>query len=215
MPGGCEALVHWRALMEEQAMSGRMPPVIAFDLDLANMFGTVERDRIREALRQHFPEALPWTQWVHSDTEVLDLPQGGEACTDRGSGQGDVFAPAASALALGDSVCAARADLRSGQQRDRIGAVDEWFIDDGQALVLVEAAERWLRRIDQAIDGIGCSRDHGPNCKSVARLLCHPDRRAEFHGWETGLHLSDMQGVGRKRWRQGLWGHGWMLRRGQ
>eukprot|EP00974_Lingulodinium_polyedra_P056749 5458993-Lingulodinium_polyedra.AAC.1 len=89
MPGGCEALVHWRAQMEAEAIAGRTPPVVVFDLDLANMFGTVERSCIRDALKQHFPEASAWTQWVHEDVEVLDLPQGGVAYTDRGSGQGD------------------------------------------------------------------------------------------------------------------------------
>eukprot|EP00959_Pyramimonas_sp_CCMP1952_P386193 8093952-Pyramimonas_sp.AAC.1 len=103
MPGGCEALVHWRSLVEAEAVAGHIPPVVAFDLDLANMFGTILRERIRGALRRHFPEALHWTQWVHADDELMDLPQGGVAHTDRGSGQGDVFGPAASALTLGDA----------------------------------------------------------------------------------------------------------------
>ena len=42
MPSGAEALVHWRGLMEEQAMQGKTPPLVAFDLDLANMFGSAE-----------------------------------------------------------------------------------------------------------------------------------------------------------------------------
>ncbi|CAK0846886.1 unnamed protein product [Prorocentrum cordatum] len=101
--------------------------------------------------------------------------------------KGDVFGPAASALTLGDAVGAARDELQ-GQAGGRIGAsaVDKSFIDDGQALVRVEVAERWLRRLDQATASIGCSRDTGPNCKSVARLLCHPDRQDQLRGWEHG-----------------------------
>ena len=33
MPGGCEALVHWRGLMGEEAMAGRMPPVVVVTFD--------------------------------------------------------------------------------------------------------------------------------------------------------------------------------------
>ena len=168
--------------MEEHALAGRTPPVVAFDLDLANFFGTMERDRIRDALQQHFPEALPWTRWVHADVEELDLPQGGVAYTDRGSGQGDVFSPAASALAMGVAAGTARDDLRGGPQGSPVGAVDQWFMDGCQAFVRVQVAEEWLHRMDQTITSTGSSRDTGPNCKSVARLLCHPDRRAEING---------------------------------
>ena len=34
MPGGCEALVHWRSTVEELAINGAIEPVVAFDLDL-------------------------------------------------------------------------------------------------------------------------------------------------------------------------------------
>eukprot|EP00973_Karenia_brevis_P057003 7929184-Karenia_brevis.AAC.1 len=36
MPGGAEALVHWRACVEDLALSGAIGPLVAFDLDLAN-----------------------------------------------------------------------------------------------------------------------------------------------------------------------------------
>lgn len=50
MPGGAEAMVHWRGLVEELAIAGVLPPFVAFDLDLANMFGTIEWPKIREAV---------------------------------------------------------------------------------------------------------------------------------------------------------------------
>ena len=37
MPGGGEALVQWQGLAEELAMAGSIPPVVALDLDLANI----------------------------------------------------------------------------------------------------------------------------------------------------------------------------------
>ena len=39
MPGGAEALVHWRGVVEERALAGAIEPMVAFDLDLANMLG--------------------------------------------------------------------------------------------------------------------------------------------------------------------------------
>ena len=38
MPGGTEALVHWRSTMEELAKAGDTDPMVFFDLDLENMF---------------------------------------------------------------------------------------------------------------------------------------------------------------------------------
>ena len=57
LPGGAEALVHWRSTVEEMAREGLIPPLIAFDLDLKNMFGSIEWPRIRAAIATHFPEA--------------------------------------------------------------------------------------------------------------------------------------------------------------
>ena len=59
MPGGAEALVHRRGLVEELAISGAIEPLVVFDLDLANMFGSIEWPRIREAIDKHFPRRLP------------------------------------------------------------------------------------------------------------------------------------------------------------
>ena len=42
LPGGAEALVHWRSSVEELALQGKIGPLVVFDLDLKNMFGSVE-----------------------------------------------------------------------------------------------------------------------------------------------------------------------------
>ena len=62
MPGGGEALVHWRSTVEELVRSGVIEPLVGFDLDLANMFGTIDWAAIREAVSAHFPEALSWLE---------------------------------------------------------------------------------------------------------------------------------------------------------
>ena len=82
---------------------------------------------------------------------------------------------AQASLTLGDSMDGARqafaettAVLRDGGP---LGAVDEWFIDDGQAFVKPQLADRWLRAVDNALHSTGAVRGVGDECKSVARLL--------------------------------------------
>eukprot|EP00973_Karenia_brevis_P089149 12362792-Karenia_brevis.AAC.1 len=57
MPGGAEALVHWRSTIEAMALEGSIPALVAFDLDIKNMFGSIEWPAIRVAMARHFPEA--------------------------------------------------------------------------------------------------------------------------------------------------------------
>ena len=74
MPGGAESLVHWRGVVEELALAGAVEPMVAFDLDLANMFGSVEWPQIRSAIAEYFPEADPWVKWEHLEAEEIELP---------------------------------------------------------------------------------------------------------------------------------------------
>lgn len=189
MPGGAEALVHWRDTVESLALQGSIDPVVAFDLDLANMFCSIEWPEIRAAVSKHFAEARPWIEWSHQEPEVVELPCGATHEVNRGAGQGDVFGSANSALALGERVlehrerfpgmCSTSAPL-SGP-----GAVDEWFIDDGQAFVRPEFADAWLRSVDQAIADLGGSRGQGVACKSHARLLCTRQHAATHPDWAS------------------------------
>eukprot|EP00973_Karenia_brevis_P071372 9914170-Karenia_brevis.AAC.1 len=78
LPGGAEALIHWRSTVEELASSGVIPPVVAFDLDLQNMFGSIEWPQIRASVARHFPEAQRWTEWAQQEPAVVQLPAGGE-----------------------------------------------------------------------------------------------------------------------------------------
>ncbi len=52
--------------MEELAAAGVIPPVVFFDLDLANMYGAIEWPHIREAVGRYFKGAEAWLQWAHA-----------------------------------------------------------------------------------------------------------------------------------------------------
>ena len=71
MPGGAEALVHWRSTVEELAISGALEPVIAFGLDLQNMFGNIEWAELRAAGDADFEEASLWFRWEHKVAEEI------------------------------------------------------------------------------------------------------------------------------------------------
>ena len=187
MPGGGEALVHWRGLIEELAMEGAIQPLVAFDLDLSNMYGTIEWPKIRDAVSKHFQDAEPWVNWAHQKVESIELQGGGTAYSDRGAGQGDVYGATTSSLVLWEAIQQHRGRMCSAMESVRTGAVDEWYIDDGQGFVSVALAERWLKSIDQAIASVGGRKEKpGAECKSVARLICPAACVSECSGWESG-----------------------------
>eukprot|EP00973_Karenia_brevis_P024339 3357281-Karenia_brevis.AAC.1 len=50
MPEACEAMAHWRGTVEELVVQGTLPPLVAVDVDLVNMFGSTEWPAIRDAV---------------------------------------------------------------------------------------------------------------------------------------------------------------------
>ena len=66
------------------------------------------------------------------------------------------------------------------------GVCDEWFVDDGQALVTPSKADMWLRCLDEALAGMGSTRlPESGDVKSVARLICQPGQETAYSGWDT------------------------------
>ncbi|CAK0886405.1 unnamed protein product [Prorocentrum cordatum] len=191
MPGGAEALVHWGGHVEETAMDGTLEPLVAFDLDLENMFGIIEWAEIREAVRRDLEEAEGWFQWEHETPEEIELPSGDVAVSDRGAGQGGVFGSSISSLTFGHRI-GVHMQRHQGSLGDdpSAGAVGEWFIDGGQAFVRPAQASAWLRSVDAALAAFGGRRSTGAACKSVAWLLCPEARMTEFQGWANG-YISD------------------------
>ncbi len=60
MPGACETLVHWRDLVETMALRGQIEPLVGFDLDFQNMFGSVEWPELQAVVNDEMPEAAGW-----------------------------------------------------------------------------------------------------------------------------------------------------------
>lgn len=58
-----------------------------------------------------------------------------------------------------------------GRKVRSTGAVDEWFIGDGQAFVQKTIATQWLKSVDNTLTAFGGQRSGGAECKSVAILI--------------------------------------------
>ena len=151
------------------------------------MYGTIEWPKIREAGRQHFQKAEACVNWTHQETETIELQSGGTAVSDRDAGQGDVFGGTKAALVVGGATENHRERMRVVADGGLLGAVDEWYIDDGQCFVAPRNADRWLRSVDMAIALFGGFREVGTECKNVARSICpEKENLHEFNGWDAG-----------------------------
>ena len=187
LPGGAEALIHWRSTVEGLATSGQISPLVALDLDLCNCFGSIEWPCIRASIAKHFPATDSWTRWSHEQPAVTTLPSGEEAAFDRGTGQGDPFGTAQAVLPLGDARERATIAFDQAASQPGEGVCDEWFIDDGQAFVRPHLVEHWLKCLDQALAEMGATRVPavGEEIKSTARLLCPMHAVTSVAGWDT------------------------------
>ena len=107
------------------------------------------------------------------------LPNGSEFKFDRGAEQGEPLGAVKAVLPLGD------ARGRIAAREVSRGTCDEWYIDDGQLVCAPAAFDPWLRAFDAEIDLIGATRGRGNDVKSVARVICPPERAHEFDGWAT------------------------------
>ena len=66
------------------------------------MFGSIEWEIIRAAMRKHAGTARAWTEWVHQKPAEVVLPCGETVTADRGAEQGDAFGPLQASLAAGE-----------------------------------------------------------------------------------------------------------------
>lgn len=179
LPGGAEALVHWRSTVEEAARDGLIEPIVIADLDMKNFFNSVEWPAIRESMRRHLEQATPVVEWEQRERGVTILPDGSEFLFDRGAEQGEPLGSVKASLPLGD----ARARVASSGVAAHV--VDEWFIDDGQLVCAPRAFDPWLRAFDAEVARIGATRGQGEGVKSTARLVCRSNRAPEAAGWDT------------------------------
>ena len=178
IPRGCEALVHFRDLVERAASTGTIDPLVSVDSDLANCFCTLEWDTMREDLQTIVPEVMPWVSWQQQSPGVVVLPCGDELSIDRGAEQGDPLGSLEAASSLGaaslaahKSMCGENRELADISPQEHWG-IDQWFADDGQLFLKSNHADSFLRKIDGELHKRGAFRETGEYKKSVARLLC-------------------------------------------
>ena len=59
IPGGADALVHFRSVFEDVLQADSGPALAVLDLDLRNAFPSFEWDAIHEAVKEFAPSLLP------------------------------------------------------------------------------------------------------------------------------------------------------------
>ena len=143
-PGGCEALVHFRNLVEHAATSGSIEPLVCLDTELENCFCTLEWENMRADLEQHLPSILPWVAWQQQETAAVVLPCGEEVRVDRGAEQGEPLGSAETAVMIGCASLEAHQEMAGDgphrnletQHLDQAsGVVEQRCIDDCQIFV--------------------------------------------------------------------------------
>ena len=197
-PGGADALVHWRVLLEELLAGGAghgVDPgdaVAVIDVDLANAFPSLEWGYVRAAVGEQLPALLPWTAWVHQAATPVQLPCGERLQTDRGAEQGDPLGPLYCALAL------ARVIQRV---RSRGPAFcDAWYMDDGQILCRARHVPAFLAELDAELFDAGAARGRGSAAKSVVAVPAPaPLAAAARPHWATAEVLHSVAPAGGPR----------------
>ena len=167
IPGGADALVHFRTAVEEGLQADGGPALVLLDLDLKNAFPTFEWDAIREAVSALVPDIAAWTAWCHESPARVLLPSGEWVLVDRGAEQGDPLGSLYCGLTLVRVMGKVRARMDVGDA----AFFDMWYMDDGQVLIDPGAADLFLQVLDEELNAVGASRGSGEGVKSVARLV--------------------------------------------
>ena len=93
VPGGAEALIHARSVIEQSAQASPDAGVwAAIDVDFVNFYPSLEWDDIEDEIETHLPDIVAWTRWCHEIAADIDLPCGETYLAARGAEQGDPHA---------------------------------------------------------------------------------------------------------------------------
>ena len=158
MPGGAEAMVHFRDVVEKLAVEGSISPLVILDLDMVNALCSAEWEAVRDAIKQELPSQLPWLEWAHTEPSQVVLPSGGTVSVDRGAEQGDPNGSVQMSVCLGvarrcahEKFAAATAEMRARGAEGAGGEYDLWYIDDGQVFVSPGLADHFLKILDEEL----------------------------------------------------------------
>jgi len=178
LPGGGEPLIHARrCLREVLAEDPSLGAWLELDLDLENAFPSMEWPAVDMSMRELLPQLAHISEWSHQIAGIeLPVPDADgktvEHVADRGAEQGDSMA----SVQCGAVVSGVRRRTRESRMHGApvpgpSYAHDDWFADDGHAVVRPDVADAYLRTLDAQLVQVGCKRSHA---KSKARLLGHP-----------------------------------------
>ena len=188
IPGGAEILVHARDVIEETVRNDPAQGVwAAVDVDLVNCFPRLEWDEIDEAVAETLPEMAAWTAWCHEGPADIHLPSGRLHHAGRGAEQGDPHGSLQAGLVLARRVRRATAIVNSTRW-GREGYFSFWFADDGQVFCRPIQLDGFLGALDDELAAAGATRGVMPDCKSVVRLVGHPDALRAFEGSAEADH---------------------------
>ena len=187
-PGGVDVLVHFRIVLEKIARAGSIGEVLAIlDINFKNMFPSIERKSIREAIAELLPQLSKWCSWCHRRSSSVRLPSGATVLCDRGAEQGDPLGPVYCAAVL--SIVLNRARLRL--ENDGISIADVWYMDDGQLICQPHEVEQVMRTIDEEAALVGAERGRREDAKTVCSLLGSEEAKLQVDpSWRSEYILS-------------------------
>ena len=158
VPGGCEALIHFRLNLEESLKIDAGAALVILDLDIRNAFPSFEWDSIRAGVEKHAPSIKNWTRWCHAEDNLVFLPCGSTTRSNRGAEQGDPLGSLYCGVALLDVVERTRTRMQSILNADTDIFFDAWYMDDGQIVLQPQHVDLFLSMFDEELKKIGATR---------------------------------------------------------
>ena len=201
MPCGTDALVHFRATLEEALRADDNEALAVLDLDLRNAFPSLEWDAIRASVARHMPSLLPWITWSHGQPSPVHLPSGGVKWVDRGAEQGDPLGSILCGLVVIDVMIRTRARVQKCLEDEDgyahlshdvvLRLFDAWFMDDGQVVLAPNLVDLFLRAACRVSRPAVAATATAASLSVSSAQLC-----TALHSWGVrGLALRQLCGV--------------------
>ena len=184
---GAEVLIHTRSVLEDALRADSSAGVWAVvDVDFENAFPSMEHEAIDESVDRHVPELKQWSKWCQTHVGDIHLPSGDIHHARRGAEQGDPLGSLQCGVVLADVVHEASSEMQRRKGTEQPGCFSFWYADDGQVVCRPADVDLFLDCLDAAAAKVGATRGEGPDVKSLARLVGHPDALDSFdEAWLT------------------------------